>query len=742
MVKTRSQKAKEQRKMDAKNTKYSKGGNDGNGNNGNSDDEIDEVEFREILASLFPSNFANKQVEAAKKRKRKYSKKNSGKPNKVSKQIDDSDASSRASYEAGDDSDSSDISDSINSSDNGDSSDDSKEVQDKSNTRVWRIVNGKPKASNTKSKSNKNNNISCIITSIQPIHSKNDEDEEDDYEEDEDYNPEEDSNYEDESEDIGESEEDEDYEEEDEEGGEPAPHAESDEEEEDEDEDGDDKSEVDTPTKKSTSTAKTTPKDDKLPKIELDDMENGFQSKLAPVPKQFKKRCHNIWVDFKKKLENERRSFIVQSQKKQKKVRRDNLTSFRKMLKEGDVMNDLRYFNRIMSVEEQRRALEEMEKVKAYSHVDKPYRLRLLDAPIPPKIKAVALKKINTLRYTSPGDGEYNKLKKWVDAFLQIPFGKFSELELKLSDGREKCHEFMENAKQVLDDAVYGLDDVKLQVMQMLGQWISNPEAVGSAMAIHGPMGTGKTTLVKDGISKILGREFIFIALGGATDSSFLEGHSYTYEGSTWGKIVDLLMQCRTMNPIIYFDELDKVSDTPRGEEIIGILTHLTDTSQNDKFHDKYFSEIDFDLSRCMFFFSYNDPERVNPILRDRMYTIKTNGYSSAEKVTIAEKHLVPKILPQVGFTSDEITVPKETLEYITKEFSKEDEKGVRSLKRRIEIIFTKLNLYRLLKPGTTMFGQKIPELVSFPMTITPELVKELLNKEEKINNNHWVMYN
>ena len=100
---------------------------------------------------------------------------------------------------------------------------------------------------------------------------------------------------------------------------------------------------------------------------------------------------------------------------------------------------------------------------------------------------------------------------------------------------------------------VYGLDNVKLQVMQMLGQWISNPKAVGSAMAIHGPMGTGKTTLVKDGISKILGREFIFIALGGATDSSFLEGHSYTYEGSSWGKIVDLLMQCRTMNPIIYF---------------------------------------------------------------------------------------------------------------------------------------------------------------------------------------------
>ena len=136
---------------------------------------------------------------------------------------------------------------------------------------------------------------------------------------------------------------------------------------------------------------------------------------------------------------------------------------------------------------------------------------------------------------------------------------------------------------------------------------VTNPEAIGTAIAIKGPPGTGKTTLIKNGISKILGREFAFIALGGATDSSFLEGHSITYEGSTWGKIVDILIQCRSMNPVIYFDELDKISETPKGDEITGILTHLTDVTQNDKFHDKFFSEIDFDLSKCLFIFSYND---------------------------------------------------------------------------------------------------------------------------------------
>ena len=106
------------------------------------------------------------------------------------------------------------------------------------------------------------------------------------------------------------------------------------------------------------------------------------------------------------------------------------------------------------------------------------------------------------------------------------------------------------------------MDDAKLQIMQLVGQWISNPSATGTAIAIKGPMGTGKTTLIKEGVSKILNREFAFIALGGATDSSFLEGHSYTYEGSLHGKIVDILLQCQTSNPVIYFDELDKISET------------------------------------------------------------------------------------------------------------------------------------------------------------------------------------
>ena len=417
----------------------------------------------------------------------------------------------------------------------------------------------------------------------------------------------------------------------------------------------------------------------------------------------------------------------IESQTRQEKKK--NTLKFKSLLREKDVMNDLKYFHEKMTVAEQNMALQQIAVIKEHSDVEKPYRLSLLDADIPPQYKASAYRKISTLRFMEPGGGEYYKMKNWVDAFMKIPFGKYKNLPISLKDGVEKCHEFMDNAKNILDAAVYGLNDAKLQIMQMVGQWIVNPNAIGTAIAIKGPMGTGKTTLVKEGISKILGRDFAFIALGGATDSSFLEGHSYTYEGSMWGKIVDLLIQCKSMNPVIYFDELDKISDTPKGEEIVGILTHLTDTSQNNQFHDRYFSEINFDLSRCLFIFSYNDESKVNRILLDRMYRIQTKGYDQAQKTTIANNYLLPKILEQIVFKTEDITISEDTMHYIiTHHTDKED--GVRTLKRCLEIIYTKLNLYRLMKPGTNLFENDMSIKVDFPMQVTPEIVDKLIKKE------------
>ena len=445
------------------------------------------------------------------------------------------------------------------------------------------------------------------------------------------------------------------------------------------------------------------------------------------MEKKFKELC-----EAKEKEDEKKRK------QKEKKQKNKNFIKLRKLMRERNTSNDFKYFKE-MDLDAQTKILLKLEDVNKFSKVEKPYRIALLESDIPVEFKADALKKINTLDYMDPGSGEYYKIKNWVDTFMRIPFGKHMNLPISINDGPEKCQEFMENAKKTLDEAVYGLEDAKMQILQMVGQWISNPNSLGTAIAVKGPPGTGKTTLIKEGVSKILNRPFAFLALGGATDSSYLEGHSYTYEGSIWGKIVDILLKCKCMNPVIYFDELDKISDTPKGEEIAGILTHLTDTTQNDKFHDKYFSNIDFNLSKAMFIFSYNDESKVNPILKDRMYRIKTDGYKTDQKCVIAENYLIPKIQSNINFEKGQIIIPEETKKYICDTLT-DNEKGVRNLKRCLEIIYTKLNLYRLMKEGSNLFNKEEIIKVEFPFTVTKEIVDKLI-KNTKENNTPFGMY-
>ena len=881
----------------------------------------------------------------------------------------------------------------------------------------------------------------------------------------------------------------------------------------DEDDDEEDEQDEELVKKKTKSkTKKTIEKDkSKVEKSDETEIKNETLDKLKTLSNEnpdnkIMKKCLELCKDEIKKTE-------VKKEKKLKKQKSKNSRIFKKILRDKNTMNDFKFFENL-ETDYQKKIIKELREINKLTRIEKPYRMTLLESDIPTLFKSAAMKKVNSLRYMEPGSGEFYKIKNWVDTFMRIPFGKTDSLPLCIEDGVEKCHEFMENAQKTLDNAVYGLNDAKMQIMQMLGQLLTNPKAIGTAIAIHGPPGTGKcmikdtpilmyngsikmvqdvkigdllmgddstprkvlslgrgkdelydivptkgekygvnsehilclkssginkikkmknsdnsisykveyfnkntfkinskrfvnidhandyliskseenniieisvknllklpkyisehlkgysvgvnfqskpvpfdpyivgawlgdgdsctsritnqdsrvllylrnklleynlsltyhsgysyrigydlhrkyndsrnnkniflqvlkdynllnnkhipdiykindrniqlellaglidtdgsysnkdkcyyitqknkklsddilficrslgfaaykkqrkssciykgnkkegiyyvisifgnnineipvkierkkvtekrlqckncnltgikiihkeygdyygfeldsnhryllgnfmvthnTSLVKEGISKILNRPFAFIALGGATDSSFLEGHSYTYEGSTWGKIVQILIDSKCMNPVIYFDELDKISDTPRGEEIAGILTHLTDTSQNSQFHDKYFAEIDFDLSKCLFIFSYNDESKVNPILKDRMYRIQTKGYNQKQKIQIANSYLLSKIREQVKFNDDEIIIPDEVLEYlIDNHCNKED--GVRNLKRCLEIIHTKLNLYRLMKPGTNLFEEDMSLSVNFPLTITKEIVDKLI---------------
>ena len=426
-------------------------------------------------------------------------------------------------------------------------------------------------------------------------------------------------------------------------------------------------------------------------------------------------------------------------EKKNKKEKERNARIFKRIMYDKNTMNDSTFFNKL-ELSQQKNIIKELREINKIIRSEKPYRLTLLESNIPTFFKAVAMKKISLMRHMDVGDGEYYKIKNWVDTFMRIPFGVYKTLPIAITNGIDNCTEFMENSRKILDDAVYGLNDAKMQIMQLLGQLITNPSAVGSAIGIQGSPGVGKTNLAREGISKILGRPFAFIALGGATDSSFLEGHSYTYEGSSWGKIVQILIDSQCMNPVIYFDELDKVSETPKGDEIIGILTHLIDTSQNNQFHDRYFAEIDFDLSKCLFIFTYNDESKINPILKDRMYKIQIKNYNKKEKAIIANEYLLPKIRDQVKFNLEDIAISDEIVHYIVDTYcGKED--GVRNLKRCLEIIHTKLNLCRLVKPSSSIFQENTVTNVSFPLTVTKDIVDKLIKQKDIINPSLYHMY-
>ena len=308
---------------------------------------------------------------------------------------------------------------------------------------------------------------------------------------------------------------------------------------------------------------------------------------------------------------------------------------------------------------------------------------------------------------------------------LDIINNKFQNVIENWNGYNKDTKKYIADVKQTLNNAVYQQNEAKLEIERIVAQWI-NGEMKGYCFGFEGPPGTGKTSLAKKGIAHILKdsngetRPFAFIAVGGSSNASTLEGHSYTYVGSTWGKIVDILIETKCMNPIIYIDELDKISQTENGREIIGILTHLTDSTQNDQFTDKYFSGIDIDLSKVLFIFSYNDFSRIDPILADRIHRIKFRHLSKKDKVHIIENYILPEVLDTVGFNNSELVFSPGTIEYIINNYTYEA--GVRKLKEKIFDIIREINLRCLTKSN-----------LKRPITVDTDLVKEIFSNKPKV---------
>ena len=309
---------------------------------------------------------------------------------------------------------------------------------------------------------------------------------------------------------------------------------------------------------------------------------------------------------------------------------------------------------------------------------------------------------------------ETPKYEQWVENALRIPFGKFSERMVD-SENKNDLSRFAGQIRLTMDECIYGQKKTKDEVMRMTCQWLcggANNQSLN--LALHGLPGIGKTTFAKSVLAKTFNRPFQFISLGGISDAAYLTGHNYTYEGAIYGRIMEAVISSNVMDPIIYFDELDKISKTQKGDEIVNTLIHLTDASQNSHFRDKFFHGIDIDLSKVIFVFSFNNIRDVNPILLDRLNIVQMDAPDLASKVEIAKRHLIPRIVKSCN-ANDSVSFSSEMIEYIIDNFT--DEAGVRNLERCITKIVTTLNVLDCSSEDPIL-----------PPTMAKKISKELIN--------------
>ena len=285
----------------------------------------------------------------------------------------------------------------------------------------------------------------------------------------------------------------------------------------------------------------------------------------------------------------------------------------------------------------------------------------------------------------------------------------------------------MSHIRDTLNKCVHGHSNAKKQIELIIGQWINGTKQSIDAcvLGFEGNPGIGKTTLAK-GLSNCLidengtPRPLSIIAIGGDANASTLVGHSYTYVGSTWGQIVQILIDQKCMNPIIVIDEVDKISKTEHGKEIIGVLTHLLDPSQNYNFQDKYFSGINLDLSKILFILSYNDADSIDRIMLDRVHRIKFDSLSIEDKIVICNKHLLPELYDKFGLNNT-FHFSDEVLKFIIKEYTLEP--GVRKLKEKLFEIIGDINLDILCNH----------QMYKLPIEITIQDVKHKYFKDKRI---------
>lgn len=303
------------------------------------------------------------------------------------------------------------------------------------------------------------------------------------------------------------------------------------------------------------------------------------------------------------------------------------------------------------------------------------FRNRLKERTFPDEIRKKIEKEIERFALLPASSHETPSMRTYIDTMLSLPYTEMSEDDLDI-----------DHARRVLDEDHYGLEKVKERILEFIAVARLTGKVNGQIICFVGPPGVGKTS-VSSSIARALGRKFVRMSLGGIHDEAEIRGHRRTYIGAMPGRIIAAMRQAETVNPVLLFDEIDKLgADSFHGDPAAAMLEVL-DSAQNFEFRD-HFLEMPYDLSKVLFITTANDKAGIPRPLLDRMEIIEVPSYLANEKVEIAFRHLVPRQLEKNGFKKSMLTIPRESIAEIINGYTREA--GVRSLERCIATVCRK----------------------------------------------------
>lgn len=298
----------------------------------------------------------------------------------------------------------------------------------------------------------------------------------------------------------------------------------------------------------------------------------------------------------------------------------------------------------------------------------------IMELKIDDKSREKLLKEADKLTKLPTASQEAFVIKNYLDTVLDLPWGVYSKAKLSL-----------DKAEAVLEKEHYGLKKVKERILEFLAVHMLNPEIKGQIICLSGPPGIGKTSIAKS-VAKAMGRKYARVSLGGVRDEADIRGHRKTYVGAMPGRIITAISQAGTANPLILFDEIDKLCSDIKGDPSSAMLEVL-DSEQNSSFRD-HFIEVPFDLSKAVFLTTANDVSNIPAPLLDRMEIIELPSYTAEEKFHITKDHLIPKQLKEHGLKASQMKITDEAIHDIIQYYTKEA--GVRNLERKIASICRK----------------------------------------------------